>query len=75
MGPGIEFASSADVRQRFDEQGYLADEGISTAILLATRLGMPLLLEGEPGVGRPPPRTRWPLPAAYPCFGSSATKG
>jgi MoxR-like ATPase len=52
MAAGIDFTSSEDVRRRFDEQGYLADEGIATAILLATRLGMPLLLEGEPGVGK-----------------------
>lgn len=50
--PGIDFSSAVDVRERFDDQGYLADEGISTAILLATKLGMPLLLEGEPGVGK-----------------------
>lgn len=48
----MEFESADDVRRRFDAQGYLADEGTATAILLGTRLGMPLLLEGEPGVGK-----------------------
>ena len=33
-------------------QGYLADEGLLTAVHLALRLGRPLLLEGEPGVGK-----------------------
>lgn len=33
-------------------QGYFADEGLCTAIHLALRLGRPLLLEGEPGVGK-----------------------
>src|SRR6478752_6518112 len=31
---------------------YLADEGLATAIFLALRLQRPLLLEGEPGVGK-----------------------
>ncbi|MET0998947.1 MAG: MoxR family ATPase [Marmoricola sp.] len=44
--------TAAEVRRRFDEQDYLADEGMSTAVFLALRLGMPLLLEGEPGVGK-----------------------
>lgn len=34
------------------ENGYLADEGLSTAIFLALSMGRPLLLEGEPGVGK-----------------------
>ncbi|MEU3269910.1 MoxR family ATPase [Saccharomonospora sp. NPDC006951] len=33
-------------------QGYFADEGLLTAVHLALRLGKPLLLEGEPGVGK-----------------------
>ena len=32
--------------------GYLADDGLATAIHLALRLRRPLLLEGEPGVGK-----------------------
>ncbi len=34
------------------EQGYLPDEGISTAVFLAMTLQRPLLLEGEAGVGK-----------------------
>jgi MoxR-like ATPase len=33
-------------------EGYFADEGLLTAVHLALRLGRPLLLEGEPGVGK-----------------------
>jgi MoxR-like ATPase len=33
-------------------QCYLADEGLATAIFLALDLSLPLLLEGEPGVGK-----------------------
>ncbi len=31
---------------------YLVDEGLATALYLAQMLGQPLLLEGEPGVGK-----------------------
>ncbi len=34
------------------DHGYLADEGLATSIFLALRLGRPLLLEGEAGVGK-----------------------
>src|SRR5690606_24670840 len=32
--------------------GYLVDEALATALFLAVRMGQPLLLEGEPGVGK-----------------------
>ena len=35
-----------------DGQGYLADEALGTALFLAARMGQPILLEGEPGVGK-----------------------
>ena len=34
------------------DQGYVADVGLGTALFLALRLGRPLLLEGEAGVGK-----------------------
>jgi MoxR-like ATPase len=43
---------TADVRRRLDEVGYLVDEGTASALFLALTLGRPLLLEGEPGVGK-----------------------
>jgi MoxR-like ATPase len=48
----VVLSGADDVRRRFDEQDYLADEGTSTAVFLALRLGLPLLLEGEPGEGK-----------------------
>jgi MoxR-like ATPase len=42
----------AEVRRRLDGVGYLVDEGTATAMFLALSLGRPLLLEGEPGVGK-----------------------
>ncbi|HEX5495040.1 MAG TPA: MoxR family ATPase [Mycobacteriales bacterium] len=35
-----------------DASGYLADEPLATALFLAVRMGQPILLEGEPGVGK-----------------------
>jgi MoxR-like ATPase len=40
------------VREGLAGAGYLADEGLATALFLAVRMGQPLLLEGEPGVGK-----------------------
>jgi MoxR-like ATPase len=44
--------SADDVRQRFDEHDYLVDTATATAVFLSLELGLPLLLEGEPGVGK-----------------------
>ncbi len=46
------FAGVDDVIRRFDAHDYLLDEGTASAIYLAIALGRPLLLEGEPGVGK-----------------------
>ncbi len=45
-------ASVADVVLGLAANGYLADEGLATAIFLSLTMGRPLLLEGEPGVGK-----------------------
>jgi MoxR-like ATPase len=42
----------ADVARALAEHDYVADDGLATAIFLALRLGRPLLLEGEAGVGK-----------------------
>ena len=41
-----------DVWRGLSEHAYLPDEALSTAVYLALRLRRPLLLEGEPGVGK-----------------------
>ncbi|TDD71288.1 MoxR family ATPase [Jiangella aurantiaca] len=41
-----------DLAGRLDAAGYLADEGLATAAFLALRMGRPLFLEGEAGVGK-----------------------
>ncbi|MFI6253444.1 AAA family ATPase [Streptomyces sp. NPDC051016] len=46
------FSDAEDVRRRLAEVGHLVDEGTATALHLATVLDRPLLLEGEPGVGK-----------------------
>lgn len=46
-------ADSVDsLQQVLGDVGYLVDEGLATALFLAQSLGQPLLLEGEPGVGK-----------------------
>jgi MoxR-like ATPase len=50
LPPGV--SRSGDLSLRLREHDYLADEGLSTAIFLALKLGRPLFLEGEAGVGK-----------------------
>ncbi|MEU6574836.1 MoxR family ATPase [Streptomyces sp. NPDC046805] len=40
------------LRSRLDAVGYLTDDALATALLLAVRMRQPILLEGEPGVGK-----------------------
>ena len=42
----------ASLLAALDATGYLADEALATALFLAARMGQPILLEGEPGVGK-----------------------
>ena len=42
----------AELDQRLQASNYFADEGLLTAVQLSVALGRPLLLEGEPGVGK-----------------------
>jgi MoxR-like ATPase len=44
--------SVADLRRGLAGVDYLADDGLSMAAFLALRMGRPLLLEGENGVGK-----------------------
>src|SRR5262245_22579525 len=44
--------SVGEVADALAAHEYLADEGLATAIFLSLRLGRPLLLEGEAGVGK-----------------------
>ena len=46
------FADIPDVQERLARCDYLADRGLATAAFLATSLNLPLLLEGEAGVGK-----------------------
>lgn len=46
------FRDPEDVQHTLQDVTYFADDGLATAIFLAGELGKPLLLEGEPGVGK-----------------------
>jgi MoxR-like ATPase len=41
-----------ELAERMRAERYFADDGLRTAVYLALTLGRPLLLEGEPGVGK-----------------------
>ena len=46
------FSTVDAVVQALEGEGYFADRRLATAVFLALRLQRPLLLEGEPGVGK-----------------------
>ncbi len=53
MGTGSSMpASIDDLQSILASHGYIADRGLATAVFLALKLGRPLLLEGEAGVGK-----------------------
>ena len=47
-----QFPSIDALSQALQQIGYFSDRRLATAVFLALRLGRPLLLEGEPGVGK-----------------------
>lgn len=46
------FDSIEQIEQRLSEHQYICDRKLATTIFLASKLGKPLFLEGEPGVGK-----------------------
>lgn len=51
MGP-MDISSPEKLAELLDRHAYLADQGLATATFLALRMGRPLFLEGEAGVGK-----------------------
>ena len=49
---GVRYASVPEVEAALRAQSYLPDRGLATAVYLALAMRRPLLLEGEPGVGK-----------------------
>jgi MoxR-like ATPase len=49
---GERFPDVASLAKALDETGYLAGDQLAAALFLAVRMGQPILLEGEPGVGK-----------------------
>jgi MoxR-like ATPase len=48
----VAFRTVDEVEQALAGADYLPDRGLATAVFLALEMGRPLLLEGEPGVGK-----------------------
>jgi MoxR-like ATPase len=48
----VTFADIDELERALEEESYLPDRGLSTALYLSLRLAKPLLLEGEAGVGK-----------------------
>ncbi|MGE0442585.1 MAG: AAA family ATPase [Gemmatimonadales bacterium] len=48
----VALGTVAEVEAAFAREGYLADVDLATSIFLALKLGRPLFLEGEAGVGK-----------------------
>jgi MoxR-like ATPase len=51
-GLGERFPNVAALAAALDKTGYLAGDQLAAALFLAVRMGQPILLEGEPGVGK-----------------------
>jgi MoxR-like ATPase len=50
--PADAFASVEQVERTLAENSYIAEPGLAMAVFLSLKLGKPLLLEGEAGVGK-----------------------
>jgi MoxR-like ATPase len=49
---GERFPDVAALAAALDRTGYMAGDQLAAALFLAVRMGQPILLEGEPGVGK-----------------------
>ena len=49
---GVDIASIDELDERLRQRLYYADRGLATSIYLSLKLGKPLFLEGETGVGK-----------------------
>ncbi|MFV0533840.1 MAG: AAA family ATPase [Cumulibacter sp.] len=47
-----QYDAPADLAAALDKTDYIADDGLATAAFLALRMGRPLFLEGDAGVGK-----------------------
>jgi MoxR-like ATPase len=51
-GLAARYPHAADLAGALESAGYLAGDQLAAALFLAVRMGQPILLEGEPGVGK-----------------------
>ncbi|MCB0022079.1 MAG: hypothetical protein KDD91_03510, partial [Caldilinea sp.] len=52
MPASLNFTTIDDLQAALARRAYVSERGLATAIFLALKLGRPLLLEGEAGVGK-----------------------
>ena len=52
MAGGADWASPEEVRYALEHERYVADHDLAVTLFLALRLGKPVFLEGEAGVGK-----------------------
>ena len=52
MGSSFQLSSVDEVATALDRERYVADRGLAVTLYLALRLGKPLFVEGEAGVGK-----------------------
>jgi len=48
----MQFQSIDDVQDQLGKTGYVCDRALATVVFLSLKLGRPLFLEGEAGVGK-----------------------
>ncbi|RMF63593.1 MAG: MoxR family ATPase, partial [Calditrichaeota bacterium] len=46
------FASIEEIQTALEKENYVADRGLATTLFLALKMGRPVFLEGEAGVGK-----------------------
>ena len=51
-GASTSVAAIAEIRSQLEQQDYICNSSIATALFMAQKLDKPVLVEGPPGVGK-----------------------
>src|SRR5262245_47549896 len=52
LPPGKQINDPSDIARGLEQQGYITDTALATVLFLGARLGKPVLLEGQAGLGK-----------------------